>query len=192
MGGTINGSSWHSSHLPMQSVMLQLQSPTVTITDADLDVNSLFNTGISTQLSPSVAMAIHGIRWNFALSTYVTPGDFINQIIALITEDVGATDAGAELTDPRTLAEAGTQSDESTATAVGESHSHSSVFFGAEFDPPIWTVAQRLNLVAIGIEQAGGAMPEWDIHAKIAYTVEPVDTQMSTRLVQRLNLATQP
>jgi len=187
----IGGSQWHT-RLATNRIMLSLQSPTANVTNADLQDNELFNTGLSTQLSPPVAMAIHAIRWNIFQRTHISYEDLAEAIIAVLTEDTGATVASNELTDPRTLAEAGMGFVSVLETAAGGSDADRPLLWTAEFDPPIITIAQRLNLVAEIVEDGATTSPSFDVHAKLYYTVEPIDQTMLTMLTMRLNLAVQP
>lgn len=189
----IGGTTWHTKVLAATKVMAQLQSPTLALTDAALTAASTFRTGLSTQLSPIVAMAIHAIRWNFFFRA--VPAAFVDQadaIIGILSEDIGATSASAELTDPRTLAEAGIAERGILETAVGGQLTTVPLLWTAEFDPPIWSIAQNLRILGEIVEAVGTVGPSVDIHCKIHYTVEPIDQSMMTMLVQRLNLAVQP
>jgi len=190
--GSIGGSEWTAPGIPFTSVMNQLQSPTVAVSDGTLVANTLFNTGLATQLSPQFAMAIHAIRWNFFTFNLGATQSLEDAFLGTISEDVGATTAASELTDPRTLAEAGQEYTSITITAVGEQYQHSQMLWTAKYSPPIWTIAQRLNILGQISEGGAGTSPAVDIHAKLYYTIEEIDDQMMRNLVQRLNLATQP
>ncbi len=191
--GNIGGTSWHAHPgIPFEAIMFHLQTDTITPDNTGLTANATFRTGISTQLAPQVAMAIHAIRWNIAMTAHGTPEDQVDQVIALLSEDISATSAAAELTDPRTLAVAGTQHVEHTATAVGELAQLSSYLWAGEFSPPIWTIAQQLRLMGEIVEQASTTASGWDIHINIAYSLHPISDTLRNDLIQRLNLATQP
>lgn len=178
--------------LDIEEIINSLQSPTVQVSNGTLINNSLFNTGISTQLTPTIAMGIVGIRWNIFQFNNTVSQNAENAFFGMISEDVGATDVGAELTDPRTLATAGKQENQLSLTAVGEQLIPQAMLWTAKFWPPLWTVAQRLNILGGIIELGAGTAPTVDIHAKLLYILRPISQEFSTKLVQRLNLATQP
>lgn len=172
--------------------MNQLQSPTLALTNASLVDNTLFNTGLATQLAPPFAMAIHAIRWNISIGQPTEAQDSQDNVIVVLSEDVGGTIASDELTDPRTLAEAGTEWIQQAVTAVGALYLSRSLLWTARFDPPIWTIAQRLNIIGQIVETVATSAPDATVHMKLFYTIEPVDQKQMSELVQRLNLATQP
>ena len=190
--GAIGGSEWNAPGLLTTRLMNQLQSPTISLSDGTLTANSLFNTGLATQLSPQFAMAIHAIRWNLDISSPTAAQDMEDTIITVLTEDSGATSAAAELTDARTLAEAGIKYAQANQSSVGEQILVFDSLWTAKFAPPIWTIAQRLNIVGDIIEAGGGTAPDLSIHCKLYYTVEQIDETFSRELVQRLNLSVQP
>lgn len=190
----IGGTEWSTKVLEMTKVMNQLQSPTLNLTNAALTAASTFRTGLSTQLSPPVAMAIHAIRWNFFIKNTGAAAfaDQADAIVGVLSEDVGATSASAELTDPRTLAEAGIAYRAILETAVGGMINIIPLLWSAKFDPPIWTIAQNLRILGEITEEIATSAASVDVHLKIHYTVEPVSQAMLTSLIQRLNLAVQP
>jgi len=179
-------------NIPNTTIMNQLQSPTVTVSDGTLQANTLFNTGLATQLSPQFAMAIYAIRWNFFMSAPTLNQNVEDAILGTISEDVAATVAADELTDPRTLAESGVAFDQHVSTNVGAEQFQQSMLWTSKFNPPIWTVAQRLNIIGEIVEAGAGTAPTYQIHGKIYYTVETISDEQLRKLVQRLNLATQP
>ena len=189
--GVLGGDEWDTPQLPEGTVMINLQTPTVSPA-AGAGANSNFRTGLATQVSSNLVLAIHAIRWNFFIQRRVDYEDVSDFYVGIVSEDVGATIAANELTDPRTLAEAGLGRQTILATAVGGADSIYNVFSSAEFDPPIYTIAQQLNILAEIVENGTATSPSCDIHVKIAYTVEPVSQGLINQLQQRLNLATQP
>jgi len=190
--GSLGGSSWNAPQLPLETIMLTLVSPTVSPDNTNVNANSLFRTGISTQLAPQIAMAIWGVTWNIGLGAHSTPVDKLEDVIGVLTEDIGGTNAGDELNDPRTLAVAGTQREEHTGTAVGEIANDTALLWPAVYNPPIWTIAQQLNLIGSIIEITVTAAVARTIFCEIFYTLSPISTAFSTKLIQRLNLSTQP
>lgn len=187
----IGGSSWHTK-LAAMTIMNQLQSPTLSLTDGGLTNAATFRTGIATQVSPMMAMAIHAIRWNFDYFTYPAFEDQSQATVAVLSEDIAATIAADELTDPRTLAEAGCGSANTLETAVGGQTQVTPLLWTGEFDPPIYTIAQSLRLVAQIVENAAATARSMNVHCKLYYTIETIDERFARMLIQRLNLAVQP
>lgn len=172
------------------TIELILQSPTVTPTDAAPNDNETFRTGISTQLSPQIAMAIHQIDVNIIYKAAMPPESYAVVSVAL-TEDLSATDAANELIDPRTLFIAGKQVI-TRLTTSGRSQQIIDLLKEHKLDPPIWTIAQQLNIIGSLQEIVAAAYPQFDVWLRMHYTLHPISVVNLQALMQRLNLSPQP
>lgn len=172
------------------TIELHLQTSTVTVTNAALLANSVFRTGISTQLSPTIAMAIHQIDENITPKGAFPTGQMDN-IVWVLSEDLSATDASGELTDPRTLIIGG-RTYIQQITTTGQSIAIEDLIKYIKLDPPIWTIAQQLNLLCAMVEHVAVSSPDWDIHLRLHYTLHPISAINLQALMQRLNLSPQP
>ncbi len=184
-GGIIGGEHWHAKSLMSGEIMYSIQSPTVSPT-AGASANTNFRTGLATQLSTNQAIAIHAIRWNIYPTLGVTWADVNNENFqGQVTEAL--TQTTVSLTEPRILAGAGSAFSSVLDTAVGGQDMFWPFLWTAEFDPPILTIAQNLNVVAT----SSGSLA-FDFHAKLMYTLVDVSEQTLNELVRRISLATQP
>lgn len=161
------------------------------MTDAAPDQNTNFNTGVSTSLSPRQAIFIHRIVENITPKDVITK-DSMNNIVWVLSEDLSATSAGGELTDPRTLALGGRTYGTLVTTVEGGGVFSERLLQYIDFVVPIVTIAQKLNLLGSLVEQNAGGQPDFDVWLRIEYTVQNISNAMVQRLIQRLNLSPQP
>ncbi len=171
-----------------QTVPAVIQSPILTITDAAKLQNSLFRTGIATSLNPPVGLFVHRVVES------IYPKGFIASMFGItwaLGEDLGATDAGTELTDPRTLMVGGRHYYENFTTS-GSAAWVEPIIRYYDLPVPFITIAQQLNLLGVMTEDEAGANPDVDVFLRLHYTVRPISTALMNRLLQRLNLSAQP
>jgi len=168
--------------------LFRLNSPGLTVTDADKNQNSTFNTNLSA-IESNFAMVIHSIDLQLNIS-----GALATDMYALITfalsENQGATSALVE-------------ADNSTSLWLGQKGwyqeiqtSGMGIVFSEDikrhlFDPwPLITVAQTLNILAEMTEVVAASTPDFIVRMFINYTLEPIDATLRQRLLERITLST--
>lgn len=167
-----------------------LQSPTLTVTSAAPTQNSVFRTGLATSLAPMTAIFIHRIIQNITPKGELADGEVSNYVYVL-SEDIGADDAGAELTDVRSLFVGGQVHYFSEATEGAAISFHPLIVY-LDLPIPIVTVAQQLNFLGSLVAHVVAAEPDVDMWLRLEYTIRAISRATQNRLIQRLNLATQP
>lgn len=174
-----------------KTVELILLTPVVQTTPGDVDQNQTFRTGIATSLNPPIALAIHQIDTNIAIAGGVmgNASNTFQEVVAL-TENLNETNATTAENDPRTLFTDTREYTGSLSTNGAAAVIEPNVMF-RKLDPPLWTIAQELNFVALLVIAAGTAL-NVNLKLRIHYTLHTIDQRMTTQLLQRINLTQQP
>lgn len=167
--------------------LFRIQSETLSITDAAKQQNDLFNTNLGA-INVQMAMVIH------RLDVQLNPQGFLGvdaaqALVLVLSEDTSQTSALTAGQGTRTLWF--TESDFTMDIATSGVSSHiEQVVKRVELDPwPIWTIAQQLNWLGEMVELVAGTAPDFNAKIDLWYSLEPVDAQLRSRLLERLNLA---
>jgi len=166
----------------------RLNSPALTVTDADKDQNSTFNTNLGA-IETGFAMYIHKIQIQCNQQT-VNGTDMTNLLTLILSENTSATSALTEGANPASLFiyERDFLQDISTNGMYGQIYDAIQTQI---LDPwPIITVAQSLNILAEMTEGTAGTEPDYVCRFFLWYTLEPVTAELRQRLLERITLST--
>jgi len=166
----------------------RLNLPTLTVTDADKDQNTTFNTNLGA-IETQLAMVIHRIQVQCNMQGAIVADPF-NLLIGALSEDTGATSAVAEGADPRSLFlyERDFIGKFTTSGASLQIYDAIQTF---ELDPwPIITVSQTLNWLGEMVEKVAGTQVDYIMTGFLWYTLEPISDDLRQRLLERISLAT--
>jgi len=168
--------------------LFRMRSGSITLTDADKDANIVFNTNLGA-INVQMAMFIH--RMDFQCNTQqLTNTDLAVLIVSVLSENTGATSALLQGNDTRSLwlAEKDYMQEITTTGALG--FVDNQAIRRVELDPwPIITIAQQLNFLSEQVEVISASIPNVICSLDLWYTLEPIDAQLRSRLIERLNLA---
>jgi len=167
--------------------LFRLNSPALTVTDADKDQNSTFETNLSA-IESNFAFAIHSIDLQLNVNAQ-NEADQLQLITFALSEDQGATSALSAAADSRSLW-IGQKSLYQTLSASGQSVMFNEDIVRHVFDPwPLLTVAQTLNILAEMTEIIAGSAPDFIVRMFLNYTLEPLTEELRRRLLERITLA---
>jgi len=168
--------------------LFRLNSPGLTVTDADKDQNSTFDTNLSA-IESNFAMVMHSIDLQFNANG-TTNADMLNLVTFALSENVSATSALTSAGDSRSLW-IGQKSWMYEITTTGASNWVQDDIVRHNFDPwPLITVAQTLNILAEMTEITASTSPDIIVRMFINYTLEPIGQELRQRLLERIALST--
>jgi len=168
--------------------LFRLNTPALTITDADKDQNATFDTNLSA-IESNLAMVIHSIDLQMNINSGIAT-DMLNLITFALSENQSATSALAAAADSRSIW-LGQQSWYQELVTTGMATVIRDDIVRHMFDPwPLITVAQTLNILGEMTEIVAATSPNFIVRMFMNYTLEPIDAALRQRLLERITLST--
>jgi len=173
--------------------LFRLVSPTLLMTDVDLDLDTRFNTGLA-GLEQALALEIHRIDLLLGVNGAIVQEVRLATINLVLTENAGARLANDEFASAQVLythqaqhhmQQAGTSGNITVNETRMTQHSY-------DFVQPQLTIASRLNFLAQATENVAATFPDTLTQLIIWMKIVPISTSTRADLLARLTLATQP
>jgi len=166
----------------------RLNSPTLTVTDADKDQNSTFNTNLGS-IETGFAMYVHRIQVQCNIQS-VLVANLANLYVGILSENTSATSALTEANNPASLFIYERDFHQGFTTSGFGNYVYDAIQ-NFNLDPwPIITVAQSLNVLCELTEATAASSPDVIFRVFLWYTLEPVTDQLRQRLLERITLST--
>jgi len=168
--------------------LFRMRSGSLTVTDADKDQNIVFNTNLGA-INVQMAMFIH--RMDFQCNINGWPGAALtNLYVSVLSENTAATSALLQGNDTRSLWLKEKDYNNVLITTGGSGFVDNKAISRIELDPwPIITIAQQLNFLCELVEVVAVSSPDLVASLDLWYTLEPINAELRSRLIERLNLA---